>query len=74
MVRKLKEAIILSQLKETPRTSGQIAESMRIEKSHITKSLSTMKKSGLVRGSGLYSITSKGRIHFDNTLRKINKH
>ena len=71
MVRTLKDAIILSNLKEEPRTSEQIAQSMKLEKNHVTKSLSTMKKSGLVRGRGLYRITSKGRTHFNNTLRKI---
>ena len=74
MVRTLKDAIILSEIKETPKTSEQIAESMKISKPHVTKSLSAMKKSGLVRGRGTYVITSKGRTHFDNTLRKIDGH
>ncbi|MBS3051241.1 MAG: ArsR family transcriptional regulator [Candidatus Aenigmarchaeota archaeon] len=74
MVRTLKDAIILSKLKEEPKTSEQIAQSMRLEKKNITKSLSTMKRSGLVRGRGLYMITNKGRMHFDNTLRKIDGH
>ena len=71
VVRKLKEAIILSKIKEEPKTSDELAVSMKIEKSNITKSLSTMKKSGLVKGRGLYMITNKGKVHFNNTVRKI---
>ena len=71
VVRTLKDAIILSKLKEEPRTSDEIAFSMKIEKSNITRSLSSMKKSGLVRGRGHYFLTSKGVKHFYTTIKKI---
>ena len=71
MVRTLKDAIILSKLKKKPRTSVEIASSMDIEKSNVTKSLSKMKKSGLVKGRGYYFLTDKGENHFYTTIKKI---
>ena len=70
MVRTLKDAIILSQLRE-PKTSKEIADSIRLGKSSVTKSLTKMKKSGLVKGRGYYFLTNKGETQFDNTIRKI---
>ena len=71
VVRTLKDAIILSQLRDKPRTSVEIAASMNIVKSSITKSLRNMKRSGLVKGRGYYFLTDKGKIHFYGAYKKI---
>ena len=73
MVRMLRDAIILSKLKEQPRTKEQIAISMNIDRSNIERSIRAMKRSRLVRGRGHYFLTNKGEIHFYSTIRKIDR-
>ena len=72
MVRTLKDAIILSRLKDKPRTKDDIAASMNIGRSSIDRSIRTMKKSGLVKGRGYYFLTDKGKMHFYDAYKKIN--
>lgn len=71
MVRTLKEAIILSQLRDKPKTTGEIAATIGIGKSHVSRSLNEMKRLGLVRGSRAYFITNKGLDSFDKTCAQI---
>ena len=73
MVRMLRDAIILSKLKEQPRTKEQIAISMNIDRSNIERSIRAMKRSGLVKGRGHYFLTNKGETHFYSTIRKIDR-
>ena len=71
MVRTLKEAMILSQLKERPRQSEELASAIGLGKSNISKTLREMKRLGLVRGGNAYSITNKGRDSFDDVCARI---